>query len=251
MKSSLITFAFLISLICCDSFTWLPNQNTVQVGEPIKKKDGLVITKRKDGSLYSEVHYQNGVKHGLSKSYYKDGNLQFEIEYENGKKNGASKLHYANGKVRRKTTYKNGIKNGPKISYFENGNISSSITYKEDLPSSDLKEYLKSGKELSSYPELKYKVVDRLNTTGEYLVKFYFTKDNKRADFYMGELVEGKYFNEYSLSKLPEYKYEGVLSWKPYIGEFIMKKIPIVGRVKTKRGNYLYRKLTFNLAIEG
>ncbi|WP_420582372.1 toxin-antitoxin system YwqK family antitoxin [Reichenbachiella sp.] len=251
MKSSKITLSLFVFLMSCDGFTWLPNQNTVQVGQPVEKKDGLVITKRKDGSLYSEINYKAGLKHGISKSYSKNGSLHLEIQYENGMKNGTSKLFYESGKVRRETTYRDDKKEGPRTSFFTNGKISSTISYKEDLPGADLKEFLKSGKEVSSYPELKYKVVDRLDTHGEYLVKFYFTKDNKRADFFIGELVEGKFFNEYSLSKIPEVNYEGTLIYRPYVGEFIMKKIPVVGRVKTKRGNYLYRNLTFNLAIEG
>lgn len=251
MKISKITLPFLILLISCEGFTWLPDQNTVEVGEPIGKRDGLVITKRKDGSLYSKINYKNGIKHGVSKSFTKKGKLHLEIEYENGLKNGDSKLFYETGNVRRKTAYVNDKKDGPRISYFTNGKISSTISYKEDMPASDLKEYLKSGAEVSSYPELKYKIIDQLDNLGKYTVKFYFTKDNNRADFFIGKLVEGKYFHEYSVEKIPESNYEGILVFEPYVGEFMMKKIPVVGRVKTKRGNYLYRQITFNLAIEG
>ena len=251
MKISKITLPILIFFSSCDGFTWLPSDNVVEVGDKVDKKDGLVVTKRKDGSLYSEVMYQNGRKHGISKSYTKDGALQFEIEYQNGVKNGLSKLFYENGTVRRQTSYINGKKSGSRISYFTNGKVSSSISYKDDMPASDLKEYLKSGAELSSYPELKYKVIDQLDNLGKYTVKFYFTQDNNRADFYIGELEEGKYFNQYKSEKIPESNYEGILVFNPYVGEFIMKKIPIIGRVKTKRGNYLFRQITFNLAIEG
>ncbi|MEO9965155.1 MAG: hypothetical protein ABJF11_05180 [Reichenbachiella sp.] len=250
MRSYIIIFSLLLLLPACDRLTWLPSEQTQEAATP-RKKDGLVVNKRKDGSLYSEINYKDGIKHGLAKSYSKSGKIQNEIIYEQGYKNGVSKIYYDNGEVRRSTTYKLDRKNGPLMSYFTNGNLSSSVTYKDDMPGNDLKEYVKSGKELSTYPELKYQVVDRLMQTGEYTVKFYFTKDNNRAEFYIGELIDGKYFDRSTLEQMPEVNAQGVLTFKPGPGQFAMKKIPVIGKVKTKRGNYLIRNLVFNLAIEG
>lgn len=213
------------------------------------EKDGLVKTFRKDGSLFSEINYVNGQIHGVSKRYSKWGNFQFLDTYENGRKNGKSLQFYADGQVMRETNYMNGQINGATKSYWATGELSSSITYKEDLPANDLKEFMKSGKE-KKYETLLIQTIDELNTSGEYTLKIRFSKNAKRADYFIGQLVDGKYFAENELVKIPEKNGEGVLIYKPPPGGFIMKKLNIIGKLKTARGNILIRQKTYNLAIE-
>lgn len=241
-----------VLLSSCDGFSWLPVENKAEIKETKGKvTNGIQKNFRNDGSLLSEINRVDGIKHGLAKSYYPSGKLMLEMTYEKGKKTGLATLYYESGKVKRTTNYLEGEKHGVKSSFFTTGVLSSTVTYKENMVSTDLIEYATSGNELSSYPELKYKVIDEIETKGTYTVKFYFTKENKRAAFYEGKLIEGKYFDENHYTPLTEYKDQGMLTFYAQPGRFLMKKIPIIGVVKTKKGNSLVKTLTFNLAIEG
>ena len=243
--------AVLALLSSCDGFTWLPKSEETEKVSSGKTKDGLVKTYRESGVLYSEINYVNGIKHGISKSYSKSGKLQFIIPYDSGRKHGVSKLHYEDGKVRRETAYVYGVKEGLRKNYWTNGNLSSSVSYKNDLLGNDLKEYMKSGEEKPKYENLKVWSVDNLKTTGEYKINVTFDKNAKRAEYFIGELKDGKYLDELSMIRIPIYNGVGQLTYTPPPGIFVMEKLNIVGKLKTTRGNFLIREKTFNLAIEG
>jgi len=246
-----IFLLLITSLISCENFSWLPKDGKKTKGRKEKVVNGIDKKYMRDGSLHSIINYKDGVRHGISKSYYKSGKLQLVIPYDMGEKEGVLKMYFENGKLRRETEYKKGQKNGSRKSYFTTGVLSSEISYKNDMPANDLLEYLKSGKKRSKYPELKTKVIDNLNSTGEYIVKVYFTKNKGRADYFIGKLDEGKYFDRLTLTSMSEDDNEGFLIFTPPPGKFIMDKIYLVGKLKTARGNPLIQTKVFNLAIEG
>ncbi|MFT7032482.1 MAG: hypothetical protein ACJA2S_000982 [Cyclobacteriaceae bacterium] len=238
---------FFISVLSIQSCQYLDKKNESKSDS--NKKDGSVKTFRKDGNLFSEINYVNGRMHGISKRYSKRGKLQFLDSYVDGIKNAKSLQFYPDGKVMRETSYMHGQKNGVTKAFWATGTLSSSITYREDLPANDLKEFMKSGKE-KKYETLLIQAIDELNTSGKYILKIKFSKNAKRADYYIGELVDGKYFAEYELAKIPEKNGVGMLVFKPPPGGFIMKKYNIIGKLKTARGNILIRQKIYNLAID-
>lgn len=241
-----VSIIFCISLFSCENFSWLPKDKKKVAGKKEKVVNGLDKKYYPNGKLYAEIEKKDGVRHGLSKSYYRSGALYLELTYALGQKEGASKVYWESGKLRRTTPYKNGGKHGVRKSYFTNGQLSSTITYNNDHPSTDLKEYFLSGSEVSQYPVLKYDIIDQLNTDDTFTIKFYFTKGNEGAEFFAGELVDGKFFDENLLTPIPD----GAMSIILEKGYFINKKILIVGRVKTKKHNPYIRTLVYDLAIE-
>ncbi len=236
----------------CQNFTLLPKEETATASKSnTTKKNGLVKTHRSNGKLLSEINYKNGVKHGLARSYYENGRVKNEITYKNGIKEGIAKLYYQEGGVNRETPYVNGARQGVLKKFRYNGEVSSEVTYKDGMMGNDLKEFLKSGNERSSYATLKLTAIDKIATTGEYTIKVTFSKNANRADYYLGQLEEGKYFKKELMKKLPENNGVGYYVLKPPPGMFTMQKLHFVGRLKTARGNWLIREKVFNLAIEG
>lgn len=238
---------FFISVLSLQSCQYIGHKNEAK--NDSNEKNGLVKAFRKDGGLFSEINYVNGRMHGVSKRYSKSGSLQFLDSYVDGRKNGKSLQFYPDGQAMRETNYINGQKNGTAKVFWATEELSSSITYREDLPANDLKEFMKSGKE-KKYETLLIQVIDELNTSGEFTLKITFSKNAKRADYYIGELIDGKYFAEHELAKIPEKNGVGMLIFKPPPGGFIMKKYNIIGKLKTARGNILIRQKIYNLAIE-
>lgn len=242
----------LMLLQACQNFTWLPQgEEKTEITNNTTKKNGLVKAHHSNGRLLSEINYKNGVKDGLAKSYYKNGRIKNEILYKDGIKEGIAKLYYQEGGLNRETTYLNGIRQGVLKKFRQDGKVSSEVTYKDGMMGSDLKEFLKSGKERSSYPTLKLTSIDKIATTGEYIIKVTFSKNAKRADYYLGALQDGKFFEKELLKKLTENNGVGYYVIKPPPGMFTMQKLHFIGRLKTARGNWMVREKVFNLAIEG
>ncbi len=244
-----LCFVFAVSFSSCNNFSWLPKDDNTKEEPKSINKDGLIKKYRDDGTLQSEIFYKNNLRDGVSKSYDKEGKLQLQIPYKEGLKNGKAKLFFSNGNLRRETEYSMGKINGTRKTYWSNGSISSSLSYKEGLPANDLQEYMKSGK-IKTNEKLEVIGIDNLLTTGEYNIKLKFSRNYKRGDYYLGELKEGKYFDEFSLTKLPEENGYGIMTFRPPPGAFLMQKLSFVGKLKTTRGNILIAQKTFNLAIE-
>jgi len=68
----------------------------------------------------------------LVKQYYPDGTLMTEIHYNEGEIDGELKGYYENGKLRYSSPYINGKKNGHYKAFDKNGNLTEEILYKND-----------------------------------------------------------------------------------------------------------------------
>ena len=242
---------FIIMLSGCNNFTFLPKEEKAQPIDKNAVKNGLVTSKHKNGNTRTEIIYKDGVKDGLAKSYYLNGNIKNEIFYKKGIKEGVAKLYYEKGGLNRETEYVNGIRHGTVKKYYMNGQLSSVVSYFEGMMGNDLVEYRKSGEKRKSYPQLRIYAEDKIAATGEYIIKVTFSKDPKRADYFLGELVDGKYFDKRSVLELSEREGIGYYVLKPPPGMFTMQKLTFIGKLKTRKGNYLIRSKVFNLAIEG
>jgi len=152
------------------------------------KFTGIYKSYHTDGYLYSEIKFENGLKHGLSKRYYPDGKLHSEIYYENGKKVGLSKWFYTSGEVYRVTPYKNGKINGIQKKFFRDGTLQAEIPYENGNRKIGLKEYNKYGDLLKSYPKIVFTAYDNTQTNRMYLLKCSLSNKSRKVKFYLGEL---------------------------------------------------------------
>jgi antitoxin component YwqK of YwqJK toxin-antitoxin module len=48
--------------------------------------EGVLYEYHRTGNVKKEVHYKNGLQHGLFRYYDPDGNLTLEYEYRDGEK---------------------------------------------------------------------------------------------------------------------------------------------------------------------
>lgn len=86
-----------------------------------QQKDSLWKFFDKDGVLFSEEYFKNGLKYGFSKEFYPNGNIHFERNYKNDSIVGIYKEYYPNGQLRSKKTYVNGNPTGVIVIYHNNG----------------------------------------------------------------------------------------------------------------------------------
>ncbi len=255
MKLSAATFFCSILFISCEGIFWAPklkeaiDAETKTVKPKKVKKNGLVKKFRDDGTIYSEVNYVNGVRHGTAKQYGETGKLLYEIQYEMGKKHGSSKTYYKSGQVRRNTEYEKGVMNGTRTNYFTDGSVSSTITYGVDRPGNDLREYFKSGKEITDFPQLEIDTYDDIRDNGKFIIRIAFSENPRRAEYYLGSLVNDMYFEEGIVLKLPKDKKGGFFEVEVPRGMEIRETITLIGKYKTNRGNPLIRSIDYDLWV--
>lgn len=100
----------------------------------------------KNGSLYAEKKYQNGIAEGVWNAYYDDGTLWSTETFRNGLQVGEEKTFYENGKLRTHSMYDNGVQVGEEKIYFESGNLQCVRHYEAGVLSGDYKELYEDGK---------------------------------------------------------------------------------------------------------
>jgi hypothetical protein len=76
-----------------------------------------------DSVLKSELHYFEGVLHGLSRTYYQNSIVKSEEHYFEGVLHGLSRTYYQNGKIKDEVEYDNGKFHGDFMSYFSSGKL--------------------------------------------------------------------------------------------------------------------------------
>lgn len=109
------------------------------------KKNGLVKTRRKNGTLLSEINFKDGKMHGISKSYYPDGTTHFIYPYNNGVLEGDLLWYYRNGKLYKTTPYINGKIEGTAKTFNQAGELIGETPYKNNFAGLGLKEYTSKG----------------------------------------------------------------------------------------------------------
>ncbi|NMC98396.1 MAG: hypothetical protein GYA62_01550, partial [Bacteroidales bacterium] len=116
--SKIASFFFIVMLIGCNFFT-ASEKDLIKINDTYyyknTKKPFSGITQDFDstnGNIYSEFHYLNGKRDGLSRVWWDNGQLEFEGYYKNGLKEGVFKGWYRNGKMAAIRMYKNGLEDG-------------------------------------------------------------------------------------------------------------------------------------------
>lgn len=164
-----------------------------KINESLKLKDGEKKYYYANGNIKSIVNYCKGKKIGISQTYYKSGEKQYDIPYQDGMKHGKVIWYYKSGKIYRETQYKKGKKNGYQRKYWESGKLKSEMMYFDNLLSTGLKEVSNTGK-VKKMPVIKVEKINRLKETGEYWLKMKLSNGRSKVQFYLGDLIDGKYF---------------------------------------------------------
>ena len=117
----------------------------------------------------------------------------------NNKKHGKRYTYHSTGKVWKEQSYVEGKLDGICKRYDRNGKVSAEYMYKAGLPAVGLKEFTNLGKERVQ-PTLKIQKIDQVASAHKYKLKLSLTGENlkriKSVEFYMGDLIEGKYFHK-------------------------------------------------------
>ncbi len=240
-----------VIIISCDAPLNESKKSTKSSTKKEKKvKNGEVVSHHSNGNVSSIINYKDGKKHGLAKSFYQDGKPMREVTYSEGIKDGVARTYYDNGKLKLETQYVKNKKEGLRKRYYDFGYISSEQMFKNDCPSAELTEYSKRGKKRTKYPELKIIISDNVAANGNYKAEIFFEKNTSRSNYYIGELVEGKFLDISKLERLPEANHKGIIEIQLAPGQYIMEKMNIIGVQNTlKKNQYIVQK-TLNLAIE-
>lgn len=246
MKKKLKTHITLIfSIYVFMASLWLTscqNQASKEDKKPVLKdtnpykKDGL-ITSYKDGYLYSEITMKNGKKNGIARKFYKNGKVNTEINYKNGVKVDTSRWFYTNGKIYRVTPYNNkGKINGVQIKYHKNGLLKARIPYEDGNRKVGLMEKSLYGNDVTSYPSIKYKIIDERKTKKTYFLQFSLSNNSTNVKFYEGKLKNDLFIPE-KLLKISTKNGKGTLRFVEDPAFKDKNYVNIVGTYKTKLGN--------------
>ena len=176
-------------------------ENKQQKSINIKSKsDSIVVVTKPFENAPDVTEYEipvirgSGIKHGIQKHYYLHGSIYSEIPYVHGKREGLANTYYpaAPGKrpaIWKEQPYIKNALNGTCRRYHRNGELQAEYEYKDGLPATGLKEYYPSGKPVK-LPSL---ILSKSNAGVYYYVTARLSKNEKNVDYYVGDLVEGKY----------------------------------------------------------
>ncbi|WP_346854738.1 hypothetical protein [uncultured Draconibacterium sp.] len=178
-----------------------PNKNSGS--ETSSENDGIEIVYRPYKNTTDLIEYEipvvkgTSIKHGIQKRYNRNGSLYSTIPYLRGMREDTAYTYYmaAEGvepKVWKEQVYENDELNGICRRFHENGVLQAEYEYKKGLPAIGLKEYSTSGKELEQ-PTL---IVTTNKVHSGFYVSAKLSKSMSNVDFYLGDLVEGKYLPE-------------------------------------------------------
>ena len=137
------------------------------------------------------------IRQGVQKRYYLHGSLYSEIPYVQAKREGLAKTYYPAAldntpTIWKEQSYKNNELNGICHRYHRDGKLQAEYEYKDGFPAVGLKEYSTSGKPI----KLPALILSKSNTGVYYYVTAQMSDNKKSADYFIGDLIEGKYLPE-------------------------------------------------------
>ncbi|MEN8248818.1 MAG: hypothetical protein ABFS32_07790 [Bacteroidota bacterium] len=241
-KTAGFIFLLLILSTSCIDFKKMLEYETTE------EEPNIIKTFYKNGKIKTEVRIDKEKKrHGISRSYYDNGFVKTEITYDHGVKTNAIQF-YDNGNKFMEFPYKNGKKHGIRKKYWESGKIQSALEYHEDNPKTGLIEYKRDGEVVTKYPTLKVRQIDRMETSGKYIVEVYFSSNPNRAAYYLGKLEKGVLNKR--LPQLQKVNGRGRYVYNIMAGSFLMEELTFVASYKTTYGNPYIVTAKTNVAID-
>ena len=188
----IIIIVLIVSVGTFYTFVWNKVDSVVNPRDPKKEiLDGERKQYYQDGRIRSVINYNQGVKHGPSTLFHPDGKtVLLSIPYQYGKREGISKKYYRTGEIYAETSYKDDLLHGARKVYYRAGPVKSIVNYYQGHPGIGTEEFLTSGKKKPSI-EIEQR---RSGTTIEYTT----SEGCVDARFYIGQLIEGKFFDSLS-----------------------------------------------------
>ena len=192
----LLFITFILCISCAN-----PGKQQNSINNLESEKDSIIIVTKPYKNTDNVTEYEipvirgTGIKHGIQKRYYLYGSLYSEIPYVRGKREGMAKTYYPAAKsespaIWKEQPYKNNALNGICRRYHRNGKLQAEYEYKDGLPAIGLKEYTTSGKPV----KLPVLTLSKSNTGVYHYVTARLSDNEKDVDYFVGDLVEGKYF---------------------------------------------------------
>ena len=157
------------------------------------KNGNRVITKRRDDGTLSSINQvdEEGRVNGVRVTYYADGKtIHSKLTFSHGIKEGPSIRYYNNGQIFEHTGFKDGEKDGPTRKYYKDGKLLSECTYKDGNVLPGLKEYNEDGSLITSYPEIRFREIDRLKTFGRYELEMSCAEKNRGIKYFLISFVD-------------------------------------------------------------
>jgi len=240
MQKKITIFYFLLILLHVCIGSCETNQSAGKDGNAAK--NGLVISKHKNGRVKAEVNYVNGKRDGAATEYYDNGNVRMTLHYKNGLKEGVAKWYYedASGKLYQETPYLNNLINGTRKRYARTGTLIAEIPYYKGKKGIGVKEYDNKGKLVEKYANTSIKVTPNtknFHSKSEYVLEFQFAPTRNKAKFYFSYegLTDNAFLND-SFKPVNMHKGVGRLGIKVAKGEVLNNDITILGEFKSHSG---------------
>ena len=95
---------------------------------------GIVVDRRRDGSVISKSIMKEGKLHGLSDGFFTNQQIQVREMFESGVSNGKRITWYSNGSTQTVAEIHLGVLDGPFLRYHENGSLSEKVIMKNGQP---------------------------------------------------------------------------------------------------------------------
>ena len=259
--ASLLLLSIVIATTSCQFFGG--DNSKSQSGET-KNADGTIIkTKHFNNDPNGPIEWKVSVKvkedgstirHGLSTRYSKNGKVYEKINYVDNKKHGLRLTYHSTGKVWKEQSYVNGKLDGLCKRYDRDGNLAAEYSYKSGLPAVGLKEYTNLGKEREQ-PTLKVTKVNEIATANRYVLKLSLAGENlkriKSVEYYMGDLIEGKYYHKNLTPAKPISGKKGELRFGVPKGHVLDKTINVIAVAKNYDGLSLILQKKVSISVRG
>jgi len=240
LYNTLAFFILLVNLSCIHS-------GDRDTGSKDAAKPRVIVKKRDDGTISSVNQVdEEGRVNGVRVTYYADGeSIHSKLTLSHGILEGPSIRYYNNGQIFEHAGFKDGKKHGPARKYYKDGKLLSECTYKDGNVQPGLKEYNEDGSLITSYPEIKFREIDRLASFGRYELAMSCAEKNRGIKYFLLDQTSGQSGRVYIISE----KSAALLQFYVRPGESLDKNIEIIAEIPTELGNVMAKKLTYHLQV--
>jgi len=194
------------------------------------------------------------VRDGESIRYSKTGKVYEKINYVNNKKQGKRYNYHTTGKVWKEQNYLDGKLDGECKRYDRNGKITAIYYYKKGLPGVGLKEYTNLGK-LRVQPVLQIQKKDEVRTSNRYKLVVSLGGENlkriKKVEYFIGELIEGKYLHKNLQNAKPLSSKKGEFTYDVPKGSVLNKTLNVIAVAKNTDGMTLIIQKKVSVSVRG
>lgn len=197
--------------------------------------------------LKSEITVKNKKKNGVAKDYYPSGKLRSIVNYVNNIKVGETIWYYENGNPYRITPYVNGKIEGIRKIYYEDGKLQAEIPYKNNELMAGTIEYDLKGEKISNQASIIFETQDLIAYSNKFLLKMRLSNNSPRVKFFQERIsTEGTKIR----IPVPSWGGTGVIEYSVFPGNYKMEIVTIYAEYKSKLGNPVLFKGTYNLAYD-